>query len=247
MKEMCEDWIVPTVEIKADFFENNYFMREALNTIRANFLFSGYGVKTVAITSCHMSEGKSTVTLALARSLAELDKRVLLVDADLRKSVLPSRLEGMIEKGLTHYLSGQAELDEALYHTQYENLDILLAGKEPPSPVVLLDSSRMKDLLIEMREKYDYILIDTPPLGMVIDGAVMAKYADGVIMVLEAGSVQDKEAQAVKSQLEKSGCRLLGVILNHTGKKSKKGSRLLDCFARFKSRFFSKNKKQKEK
>lgn len=212
-------------------------MREALNTIRANFLFSGYDVKTVAVTSCHMSEGKSTVTLALARSLAELDKRVLLVDADLRKSVFTSRLEGMTEKGLAHYLSGQAELDEALYQTQYEKLDILLAGKVPPSPVVLLDSSRMRDLLLEMREKYDYVLIDTPPLGMVIDSAVVAKYADGVVMVLDAGNVQAKEAKDVKAQLDKSGCRLLGVILNHAEGKNEAKSRIKAAWEGIRKRF----------
>ncbi len=234
---------MPTVEIKTELFEDNYYMREAFNTIRANFLFSGCEVKTVAITSCHMSEGKSTVSLTLSRSLAELGKRTLLIDADFRKSVFASRIEGVAEKGLTHYLSGQAELDEVLSRSQYEGFDLLLAGKVPPNPVELLNSERMKALLADMRERYDYILIDTPPLGMVIDGAVVAEQCDGVVMVLDAGNVQVKEAQAVKAQLAKSGCRLLGVILNHTDKKGSMGNRFLERLGKLKSRLFSKKQK----
>lgn len=204
------------VIIKTEECADNYYMREAYNTIRTNFLFSGCEIKTVVITSCHMSEGKSTVSSVLAQSLAEMGKKTLLVDADLRKSVFASRVEGVAAKGMSHFLSGQAELEEVLCSTQYPELDVIFAGKVPPNPVELLNSERMKNFVADMREKYDYVLIDTPPLGMVIDSAVAAEFCDGAVMVLDAGNVQSREAQDVKSQLEKSGCRLLGVVLNHT-------------------------------
>ncbi len=207
---------MPTVILKAEETVDNYYMREAYNTIRTNFLFSGCEIKTVVFTSCHMNEGKSTVSAVLAQSLAETGKRVLLIDADLRKSVFASRIEGQVEKGLSLFLSGQAERDEVLCQTQIVNLDIILAGKVPPNPVELLNSDRMKTLIMQAREAYDYVLIDTPPLGMVIDSAVIADYCDGAVMVLDGGNVQAREAQHVKQQLEKSGCRLLGVVLNHT-------------------------------
>ncbi len=207
---------MPTVNLKTDQTADNYYMREAYNTIRTNFLFSGCEIKTVTLTSCHMSEGKSTVARMLAQSLAEAGKKTLLLDADLRKSVFASCVEAAPEKGMSHFLSGQAEIEEVLCQTNIPNFDIILAGKTPPNPVELLNSARMKAFILSMREKYAYVLIDTPPLGMVIDSAVVAEYCDGAIMVLDAGNVQAREAQYVKRQLEKSGCCLLGTVLNHT-------------------------------
>lgn len=207
------------VELNFPEQEDSYFLREAYKTARANFMFSGEDVKAVVVTSCHMSEGKTTVSVTLARSLAEFGKRVILLDADLRKSAMAGRFGVMIDKGFSHYLSGQAEWDDVLCQTQIEGFDIVFAGQIPPNPVELVGSRAMKELIERLRKEYDYILIDSPPLGMVIDSAVIAPYADGALLVLDAGRVQTREAQYVKAQLEKSKCRILGVILNHTERK----------------------------
>lgn len=204
---------------------NNYFIREAFNTLRTNILFSGRDIKTIIMTSCIAHEGKSTVSFELCRSLAEGGKRVLLVDADLRKSVLATRITK--ERGITglsQLLSGQIGIDDAIYQTNVPNLDVIFAGPYPPNPTELVGSAAFKELLDAKRSTYDYIIVDSAPLGMVIDAAVMASVCDGAVLVLSAGKVKYRMAQSVKSQLEKSGCKLLGVVLNQPDKKASSGS-----------------------
>ena len=205
--------------------EENYFMREAFNTLRTNILFSGRDVKTIVITSCVAHEGKTTVTYEIARSLAEYGKRVLLVDADLRKSVMVSRYtkeRGVV--GLSQLLSGQIPVEKAIYHTQCEGLDIIFAGPYPPNPTELVGSDVFRELMEQKRADYDYIFVDAPPLGLVIDAAVMANVCDGAIMVLCAGRVKHRLAQDVKDQLIRSGCKILGVVLNQVSRKNNGGT-----------------------
>lgn len=198
----------------------NYFVHEAFNTLRTNILFSGKNVKSIVVTSCIAHEGKTTVSFELARSLTEIGKKVLLIDADLRKSVMVSRYtkeRGIM--GLSQFLSGQAEVDEVINHTQVPYLDVLFAGPYPPNPTALAGSPAFKELIDEKREDYDYIIVDAPPLGLVIDAAVMANYCDGAVFVINAGTTKYRVAQNVKEQLLKSGCKILGVILNQASRK----------------------------
>ena len=201
--------------------EQNYFMREAFNTLRTNILFSGKDIKVIVVTSCLAHEGKSTVSFELARSLAESGKKVLLVDADLRKSVMVSRHtkeRGIV--GLSQVLSGQVEADDAIYKTQIESLDIIFAGPYPPNPTELVGSPEFDAMLKAKRDSYDYLLIDAPPLGLVIDAAVIANVCDGAVIVLNAGKIKYRFAQEIKTQIQRSGCKILGVVLNQVGKKS---------------------------
>ncbi len=212
-----------TVELILDD-NKDYGTREAFNTLRTNILFSGRDVKTILITSCLANEGKSTVSFETAVGLARIGKKVLLIDADLRKSAYASRYTketGLT--GLSQYLSGQSELDGVLYATQIPTLNIIFSGPFPPNPTELVGASAFGELLKAEREHYDYILIDTPPLGLVIDAAVMATACDGVVLVIGAGSVSYHVAQRVTEQLKKSGCRILGAVLNQNrkGKRSK--------------------------
>ncbi len=212
-----------TVELILDD-NKDYGTREAFNTLRTNILFSGRDVKTILITSCLANEGKSTVLFETAVGLARVGKKVLLIDADLRKSAYASRYTketGLT--GLSQYLSGQSELDGVLYATQIPTLNIIFSGPFPPNPTELVGSSAFGELLKAEREHYDYILIDTPPLGLVIDAAVMATACDGAVIVIGAGSVSYHVAQHVTEQLKKSGCRILGAVLNQNrkGKRSK--------------------------
>lgn len=212
-----------TVELILDD-NKDYGTREAFNTLRTNLLFSGRDVKTILITSCLANEGKSTISFETAVGLARVGKKVLLIDADLRKSAYASRYtKEMGLMGLSQYLSGQSELDGVLYATQIPTLNIIFSGPFPPNPTELVGASAFGELLKAEREHYDYILIDTPPLGLVIDAAVMATVCDGAVIVIGAGSVSYHVAQHVTEQLKKSGCRILGAVLNQNrkGKRSK--------------------------
>jgi capsular exopolysaccharide synthesis family protein len=188
---------------------------EAYNTLRTNVQFCGKEIKTICITSCTPNEGKSVVSFRLATSMAEGGKKVLFIDADLRKSVLINRLKiDQTVVGLSQYLSGMNTLDEVLYHTNIENLDIIFTGPIPPNPSDLLGSKVFSNLIQAQRDKYDYIFIDTPPLGVVIDSANVSEYCDGALLVIQTNTISYKFAQRVIKQLEKGRCRVLGAILN---------------------------------
>lgn len=214
LRKNSEKRIMKTVNI-VEKKKQDYFTKEAYTTLRTNILFSGTNVKVIAITSCMMHEGKSTVSMALAKSFSELGKHVLLIDADLRKSVMSSQVEGVVEHGLSTYLSGQAEKEEVIFKTQHTHLDIIFAGRFPPNPVELLDSAKMRDLIGELKEEYDIVLIDTPPLGMVVDCAVIAPLCDGTAFVLKANEVHAREVTAIVKDLRSKGCTVLGAVLNH--------------------------------
>ncbi len=195
---------------------DNYFITEAYKTLRANLLFSGADKKTYCFTSRDASEGKTTISLGTAYRLTELGKRVLYLDCDMRCSYVASRLtEGGVKHGLSEYLSGQCELEDVICATQYDGLHIILAGQYPPNPIELLSSSRMTELLSSLKERYDYVMLDTPPVGMVIDGAVVAPLCDGTVLVINAERNRLRDEKRVIDQLQKSGARILGAVVSH--------------------------------
>ncbi|MFR8548693.1 MAG: polysaccharide biosynthesis tyrosine autokinase [Lachnospiraceae bacterium] len=201
------------IEIKTDAL--NYECDEAFKALRTNLQFCGDDKKVIVFTSCTPDEGKSTVVHYLAMSLANTGKHVLLIDADLRKSVMAGnyRIPETL-KGLSHFLSGQAPLEDVLCNTDIDTLNVILAGPMPPNPSELLAGETFHKLLGAARETYDYILIDCPPLGSVIDAAIAAKYSDGAVIVVEAETISYRFVQEIKEQLEKGGCPILGVVLN---------------------------------
>lgn len=193
----------------------SYAVIEAYKSIRTNLFFCSRGKKAIAITSCTPNEGKSTVSLNLALSLAEAKKKVIFLDADLRNSALMSKIVFSGGKfGMAHYLSGMVSLEEIICSTDCENLDVVLTGRFPPNPAELLGDQYFKNMINQLKEKYDYIIIDTPPVGSVIDSIVVAEACDGVIFVIENNAISYHFAQQVKEQLEKTGCPILGAILN---------------------------------
>ncbi|MBO5338118.1 MAG: CpsD/CapB family tyrosine-protein kinase [Clostridia bacterium] len=200
----------------------DYSAREAFKSLRTNFLFCGDEFKTIIITSSVKNEGKSTISIELAKSLAVADKKVLLIDADLRKSVYATSYTTNTQEvvGLSEFLSGQTDYEQILYSTQFENLSLIFAGAVPPNPVELLGSTKFEELVKQKREEYDYVIIDAAPLGAVIDAAAMAAFCDGAIMVIAANEIRTRLAQDVKEQLEKSNCKVLGAILNRIPMKS---------------------------
>ena len=190
---------------------------EAYKTLRTNILFCGSVIKTILITSSHENEGKSTISTELSKSLSEIGKKTILIDADMRKSViLKKNLKSQNILGLSELLSGQASLNQVLYNTQNPFFDVIFSGHFPPNPVELLSSDNFKNLIEICNSHYDYIIIDSPPLGPVIDAAVISTICDGSIIVISSGKTQFQEIVYAKEQLEKSNCKILGAVLNET-------------------------------
>ncbi len=198
---------------------DNYFFQEAFKVLRTNLQFCGQDVKVIALTSCYENEGKTTVSLNIGKSFAELGKKVLIIDADMRKSVMAGRNSDVGDTvGLSEVLTGMNSFAECVCKTQYPHLHILFAGKYPPNPVELLASKYFTELIRGAKQVYDYVIIDTPPLGCVIDAAVIAAVCDGTVLVLGNQKVRCHQAQEVIEQLRKSGKPVLGAIRNFNKK-----------------------------
>ena len=222
----------------------HYAVRESFKTIRANLLFCSNEMKTIIVTSCRAHEGKTTSSIEIAASLAEINKKVLLVDADLRKASLRRRMNEVPDEtmlGLSQYLSGQASLEDILYATQHPNLHVIFGGHCPPNPSELLGSRMVKELMDSVKDQYDYILFDTAPIGLVIDAAMLAPYCDGAIFVISVDEVSAKYAVEAKDQLEKAGCHIAGVILNEA-KQNTKTSILRKKYKYYTKRYGKRNK-----
>ena len=194
----------------------DFKVNEAYKRFRTNIAFSGEDVHAIAVTSSVPNEGKSEVSFNLARSFAEDGKKTLYIDADIRKSVTLARYGVDREtKGLTHYLSGQIRgLDEVIYDTDIDNMNIIFTGAKAPNPAELLGLEKFKLMIKRLKEVYDYIIIDCPPLGSVIDAVLVSRATDGTILVIEADNLSYKVIQNVKRQLDQNGCKILGAVLN---------------------------------
>lgn len=193
----------------------DFYKSEAYKTLRTNIQFSGDDVKAIALTSCTPGEGKSTVSFNLAIDMARSGKRVVYIDTDLRRTALVGRyrIQGA-SYGLTHFLTNQCTINDCIYASNIPNLHIIVAGPTPPNPSELLGNKYFKQMMLALRRVFDYIIIDTPPLGSVIDSAIVAKECDGAILIVKANTIDYRFAVKVKEQLEMSGCRILGAILS---------------------------------
>lgn len=199
--------------------EQSYTMKESLRALKTSISFSGKGIKSILFTSSVPNEGKSTVVVNLARSLADSKKMVLIVDTDMRKSVLVGRLRAKTKggseiKGLSHYLSGQAPLDRVVYATNVKGVYIIFAGHEVPNPTELLESREFAELIDFGEKNFDYVLVDTPPTGAAIDAAVVGKNVDGAVIVAAQNATSSRAIVATKKTLEESGVKILGSVLN---------------------------------
>ena len=195
--------------------ELDFRSREAYKMLRSNVEFSGEDIKVICLTSCIPNEGKSNISFELAKSYAQMGKKTLLLDADFRKSVMRRfHKRGKVRLGLTNCLVGKAEFDEAICSTDVKGLYMMFSGPVPPNPSELLSNKRFQSLIEKAREEYDVVIIDTPPLGSVIDAAVIAKHCDGAVLVIAAGAVSYRFARRIKEQIQLTGCPILGCVLN---------------------------------
>jgi capsular exopolysaccharide synthesis family protein len=190
-------------------------LEEYYNTIRTNIQFSGRNLKVITLTSAQSGEGKSTTATNLAISFAKAGFRTLLIDADTRNSVMSGTFKSNERyQGLTSFLSGNAELSDVICDTSIDNLMILPAGQVPPNPTSLIQNDNFKSMIETVRGLYDYVIIDTPPLGLVIDAAILAHHSDASLLVVKAGADKRRTVTKLKEQLEQSGSVFLGIILN---------------------------------
>jgi len=191
-------------------------VRESFNELRTNVLFSltNKGAKKVLLTSSLAGEGKSTTALNMAISFAETGVKTLIVDCDLRRPNLGRLLDDKGKKGLSNILVNDCTVKEALHETKFKNLDVVLTGSTPPNPTELLSSDGMKAFLDEMSESYDYIILDTPPINMVTDAAILSSLVNGVIVVCRQFVTEKKLLASAIEKLQFVDAKIIGVVLN---------------------------------
>lgn len=199
---------------------------EAYRTIRTNVLFSIEGekpVKDIIITSPGPQEGKTTTSCNIAIVCANLGHKVLLIDGDLRKPRLHNIFDVSNDAGLSNLLSGAENIDKALKKTGVENLSVLPVGPAVSNPSEVLGSKRMRELLAKLREKFDIIFIDTPPVNVVTDAAVLAGFAGGVIIVVEGGRTMKEILSRTSRLLKNVRAQVLGVVVNNISQEDRTG------------------------
>lgn len=189
---------------------------EAYRSLRTNIQFSNIDkqIKTIMITSATPREGKTLTLANLAVSMVQNGDRVLVVDCDMRKPRLHKVFNISNLHGLSDYLAGNNTIDEYIQKLDVMDMDVITAGWIPSNPSELLHSKKMKNLVEELRERYDFILFDTPPVAPVTDAVVMSHYIDGVVMVIASGQVDIEMAKKVKDSLSMVGMNIIGVVLN---------------------------------
>ncbi|RIW36063.1 polysaccharide biosynthesis tyrosine autokinase [Bacillus salacetis] len=195
---------------------------EQYRTLRTNIEFSQVddAYRSLMVTSTGPGEGKSTTSANLAVVFAQQGKKVLLIDADLRKPTMHYTFQKMNTVGLSNAVTKQVGLTDAVQSTRVENLDILTSGPIPPNPAELLGSKGMNSLLEEMYRLYDVVIFDTPPVLAVTDAQILANKCDGTVLVVSSGRTEIEAAQKAKEQLQSAQAKLLGVVLNNKEVKS---------------------------
>jgi capsular exopolysaccharide synthesis family protein len=195
---------------------------EAYRTLRTNIQFSAVDeeMNVIMITSAGPGEGKSTTISNLAVVYAQAGKKVLIIDADLRKPTMHHTFNISNRKGLTNVLTGQLSLDEVITPSGIESLSVLASGPIPPNPSEILSSKRMENLMEELSRQFDTILIDAPPTLAVTDSQIIAARCNGVLLVIDSGKVKREIAQKAKASLERVNARILGVVLNNVNRNS---------------------------
>lgn len=207
--------------------ELDYATSESMNALATNLSFCGENVQSVEITSRYASEGKSTVAFNLARTYASLGKRTVFVDTDLRRSQISDRYDPQFEEenpnGLAHYLSGKCELQDVLYAANAKNLNMVPVGRTVSASLQLLSSKRMNTLMEALRQIFDIIIVDTPPVGAIVDALEIAKHCDGSLIVVGYNQGRSRDLLELKDSLERSGSRVFGTVLNNVPNKALSG------------------------
>ncbi len=197
--------------------KSSFTVQEAYKKLRTNVTFSlpGAGCKCIGITSADRGEGKSSVTINLALAFAQLKKRVLIIDCDMRLPTIAKKLGVAPTPGLSNLLAGQTEAQEKLIiRIPDRRIDVLTAGDIPPDPTVLLESKQMVKLVELLREHYDYIIFDFPPVHVVTDAVIMSKIIDGYFLVVRHNYSEFGNIDDIIKTMKFAEAKILGFIYN---------------------------------
>lgn len=188
---------------------------EAYRILRTNIQYSSFDkkIKTILVTSAQAAEGKSTVSGNLALSFAQIDKKVIIVDCDLRKPSIHKNFKISNLVGLSEVIIGQDDLEEAVQKYN-DNFDILSSGKIPPNPAEMLSSSAMTTLIENLKDKYDIVILDSAPLELVADAQILSTKVDGTIIVVRAQRTNKESMIEAKNLLNKVGANIIGAVLH---------------------------------
>ena len=220
-----------------------YAAEEALNRLRVNVKFSGKEIKTIMIISSVPNEGKSHVSVYLWKMLAEAGFKTVLVDCDLRKSVMKKEMSFRCDEeyqGLDYYLSGLAEYDDVVHHTDIENGDIVPISNLLQNPSSLLEDARLGELFRALEGNYDYVIVDSPPLVSVSDGILIAQHCDGAILIVRSGETPRSLIRQSMNQLQQTDCRLLGTVLNGVATGNRAYGRYYGYYSKYYSEYYGK-------
>lgn len=196
-----------------------YAVEEAINRLRININFLGSKVRKIMVISSLPDEGKSFVAMQLWAQMAKAGTKSILVDADLRKSVMVDKYDietsdGSKILGISGHLAGNYELKDVILHSQYEAGDLIPNTDNIVNPSILIEGGQFENMLNTVAEEYRYVFVDSPPLGIVSDGEQIGQMCDGAILVVRGGTTSKQVIRATMQQLERCGCPLLGVVLN---------------------------------
>lgn len=199
-----------------------YSIEEAVNRLRINVSFLGSDIRRILIISSEPNEGKSFVAMNMWKQMAMAGEKSVLVDLDMRKSTMVdkyqmTREDGEPLKGTSHYLSGDTPIQDMILKTSLENGDILPNADNIVNPSMLLESRKFTEMMDYMKENYRYTFVDAPPLGLVSDGELIGSICDGAILCVRGGVTSRRIVRRSMQQLERSGCPLLGIVLNRVG------------------------------
>ena len=206
------------------FPELDYAFKEAINTLCTNLTFVGEDKRIIEVTSCQPHEGKTFITLCMMRTLAQLGYKVVLVDLDLRRSQIAGQygmqlVEGS-GSGIAHYLAGMCPLVDILYETDIPNAYMIPVGKTVRNSLALLNTDRVGKMLRQLRDQFDFVLVDAAPIGAIIDAAEIAKSCYAVMFVVKYRQVGKRELQEAREQVLRAGCEVLGAVLNEVDMES---------------------------
>ena len=197
-------------------------LEEALNRLRVNASFFDGDVRKIMVVSADPDEGKSFVAMNFWRQMAAARERSILVDANLRRSVMVkqygiSRADGKPLSGLSHYLAGEKALEDCVLSTDMACGDLLPNVKNVANPSLLLEGERFSGLMDQLSGQYRHVILDVPPLGLFADGDRIGHLCDGAILIVRAGVTHKKAIQNAIAQLERADCPMLGIVLNRVG------------------------------
>ena len=196
----------------------DYACKEAINTLCTNLTFVGNEKRVIMITSTTAHEGKSFLSVNIMRTLAQLGKKVVHVDADLRKSQIAGKYGLRVQEGsgygTVHYLAGMCSLNDVVYETNIPGAYMIPVGREVTNSLALLSTPRLKHMLKELQERFDFVIVDAPPVGVIIDAAEIAKSCHGAIFAVKYNTISRRELAEAKAQIDRTGCEVLGAVLN---------------------------------